>query len=299
MTRYIGCETARTLLDAFVDGELVVDEQVTVEAHLRWCETCAARVEDAGIIGAAVRLGSPMTRSAVVDDRTMAAMQDDVLSRISAEHDQSFGVRVRAMFEDMHLLWPALGATCAVLICLAGATTVLYATNEEHPDSLAAMISTVSDRFEKNPLLLDNTVVIPRGLDDGPTLDVADDDAMFAFAAVVSTEGRIADSTLLLSQRDVARTNHDRRSHQREVDDLLRQVKQSRFEPAQALSGRKAPVNMVWLIARTTVKGSAREVDAVNAAAPAVPARKHEAVKPPVTEPIGAVSSIDSDLTTA
>jgi hypothetical protein len=299
MTRYIGCETARTLLDAFVDGELVVDEQVTVEAHLRWCETCAARVEDAGIIGAAVGIGSPMTRSAVVDDRTMAAMQDDVLSRISAEHDQSFGVRVRAMFEDMHLLWPALGATCAVLICLAGATTVLYATNEEHPDSLAAMISTVSDRFEKNPLLLDNTVVIPRGLDDGPTLDVADDDAMFAFAAVVSTEGRIADSTLLLSQRDVARTNHDRRSHQREVDDLLRQVKQSRFEPAQALSGRKAPVNMVWLIARTTVKGSAREVDAVNAAAPAVPARKHEAVKPPVTEPIGAVSSIDSDLTTA
>ena len=28
MNRYIGCETARELLDAFMDGELSVDEQV-------------------------------------------------------------------------------------------------------------------------------------------------------------------------------------------------------------------------------------------------------------------------------
>jgi hypothetical protein len=30
---------------------------------------------------------------------------------------------------------------------------------------------------------------------------------------------------------------------------LLHQVKQSRFEPAQALTGRKVAVNMVWMIA--------------------------------------------------
>ena len=44
MIRYIGCETARDLLDAFIDGELGVDAQVMVESHLRWCRTCAARV---------------------------------------------------------------------------------------------------------------------------------------------------------------------------------------------------------------------------------------------------------------
>ena len=40
MTRYIGCETARELLDEFVDGELPMADQVMVEAHLRWCRTC-------------------------------------------------------------------------------------------------------------------------------------------------------------------------------------------------------------------------------------------------------------------
>jgi predicted anti-sigma-YlaC factor YlaD len=46
MIRYIGCETARDLLDAFIDGELGVEAQVMVESHLRWCRTCTARVED-------------------------------------------------------------------------------------------------------------------------------------------------------------------------------------------------------------------------------------------------------------
>ena len=120
MTRYIGCETARDLLDAFVDGELTVADQVMVEAHLRWCTTCSARVEDMSMIGAAVRMGSAaIRRGGEIDERTMAALHDDVLSRVSAEHDQSIGVRVREMFQDMHLLWPALGACCAaVLICL-------------------------------------------------------------------------------------------------------------------------------------------------------------------------------------
>ena len=298
MTRYIGCETARELLDAFVDEELSVDDQVMVEGHLRGCPTCSARVEDMSIIGAAVRIGSPVTRATTVDDLTMAVLQDQVLSRYGAEQDQSWPVRLRAMFQDMHLLWPAIGATCAVLICLAGASTVLYATSEEHPDSLAAMITSMSDRSGQNPLLLDNTVVIPRALDDGPTLNVVDDDAMFAFATVLSPEGRIADSALLLSQREVSLVAHDRFAHQREVDDLQHQLKQSRFEPAQALSGRKVAVNMVWLIARTTVKASAHDTDVVNVVAP-VTARKHEAPKPPPQEPNGVVSSIDGNLPTA
>jgi len=300
MTRYIGCETARDLLDAFVDGELTVADQVMVEAHLRWCTTCSARVEDMSMIGAAVRLGSTVVRDGrAMDERTMAALHDDVLSRVSAEHNQSIGVRVREMFDDMHLLWPALGACSAVLICLAGASTVLYATSEEHPDSLAALIATISDRSEQNPLMLDNTVMGPRALDGGPMLDVPDDEAVVTLATVVSSEGRISEFALLQSEREVVATRHDRTRHQRELADLLDQVKQARFEPAYALSGRKVPVNMVWYIARTTVKGSARDVDAVSAAP--VTVRKREAVKPPPTDtdPDGVVSTVNADLTTA
>lgn len=297
MTPYIGCETARELLDAFVDGELPVADQVMVESHLRWCTTCSARVEDMSIIGAAVRIGSAAgVRTAKLDDRTFAALQDDVLSRVSAERDQSLAVRFREMFDDMHLLWPAIGACCAVLICLAGASTVLYATSEEHPESLAALITTMSDRSD--PLLLDNTVMRPRAIDAGAMLDVQDDEAAVTVAAVVSSEGEIADFALVQSEREVVAARHDLSRHQREIANLMHQVKQARFEPAQALTGRKVAVNMVWLFARTTVKGNVRDVDAVNAAP--VPVRKREVAKPPVTDdPNGVVSVLDGSLTTA
>lgn len=299
MTPYIGCEAARERIDAFIDGELPVADQVMVEAHLRWCTTCSAHVEDLALIGAAVRMGSPATRATRVDEREFAARQDDVLSRISAEHQQSMAVRIREMFQDSHLVWPALGACCAVLICLAGASTLLSATSEEHPDSLAALIASISEQYGQGPLLLDNTVVIPRGLDDGPMLNVADDEATVTLATVVSSEGRIADFTLLQSEREIAPARHDRTRHQRELADLLHQVKQSRFEPAQALTGRKVAVNMVWMISRTTVKGSASHADAVNAAP--VPVRKRQAAKPPVAEPNddGVVSARSDALPTA
>jgi hypothetical protein len=298
MTRYIGCETARDLLDAFVDGELPVADQVMVEAHLRWCTTCSARVEDMSLIGAVVRMGSPAAGSTHVEDRVLATLQESVLSRVSAEHDQSLGVRIRGLFEDMHLLWPALGACCAVLVCLAGASTVLYATSDEHPESLAALISAMSESSGQGPLLLDNTVVIPRALDGGPMLDIPDDEALVTLATIVSSEGRISDYALLLSEREVVPARSERgRRHQRELNDLLDQVKQSRFEPAQALTGRKVAVNMVWMIARTTVKGTMRETDVVNAAP--VPVRKPEAAKPPVTDPNGVVSTSDRLLPTA
>jgi hypothetical protein len=299
MTEYIGCDTARDLLDAFVDGELPVADQVMVEAHLRWCKTCSARVEDMSIIGASVRMGSAALREGHrADERAMAALQDDVLSRISAERDQSFAVRLRAMFEDMHLLWPALGASSAVLVCLAGASTVLYATNEEHPDSLAALITTISDRSNQDPLLLDNTIASPRSIDGGTMFDLPDDEAVITLAAVVSSEGLVADLALLQSEREVV-ARHDRGRHQRELADLLHQVKQARFEPAQALTGRRnVAVNMVWLIARTTVKGTVKETDAVNAA-PVPVVRKREVAKPPVTDPNGVVSAAPTILPTA
>ena len=299
MTRYIGCERARDLLDAFVDGELAVPDQVMVEAHVRWCTTCAARVEDLSLIGAALRMGSPAARTGYVEDRVLAGLQDQVLSRVSAERDQSLAVRVRGLFDDMHLLWPALGACCAVLICLAGAVTVLYAASDEQPESLAALISAMSDSAP-GPLMLDNTIASPRALDDGPMLDLADDEAMVTLATVVSSEGRISEFALLHSQREVMAARHDRGQHQRELNDLLDRVKQSRFEPAQALTGRKVAVNMVWMIARTTVKGSAPEADVVNAAPVAVvPTRKRQAAKPPINDPNGVVFAGAGRLPTA
>src|SRR4029453_19155213 len=103
MIPYIGCEYAREHLDGFVDGELSVDEQVAVESHLRWCRTCAARVEDLQLIGQSIRLGSLAPHAAGEEARTVGALHENVLIRVRAEEEQSFGGRMREMFTDMRL----------------------------------------------------------------------------------------------------------------------------------------------------------------------------------------------------
>ena len=124
MIPYVGCEFAREHLDAFIDDELSLAEQVAVESHLRWCRTCAARVEDLRLIGDSVRTGSPV-QLADDDTRAVSAVQASVLMRIRTERELSIGTRLRDMFADMRLLWPALGATAAVLFCVSGALGVL------------------------------------------------------------------------------------------------------------------------------------------------------------------------------
>jgi anti-sigma factor RsiW len=109
MIPYVGCEYARVHLDGFVDGELSVDEQVAVESHLRWCRTCALRVEDLQLIGESLRIGSAAPHAADEEAQTVSDLHERVLIRVRAEEAVSFAARFREMFADMRLLWPALG----------------------------------------------------------------------------------------------------------------------------------------------------------------------------------------------
>jgi len=43
-----------------------------------------------------------------------------------------------------------------------------------------------------------------------------------------------------------------------DVSSVVNAVKQSRFAPAQSIDGAPVAVNMVWVLARTTVKASAQ-----------------------------------------
>ena len=68
-------------------------DQVAVESHLRWCRTCALRVEDMRLIGASVRARRRRVRPAAEDaTRAVAAISPSVLMRMRAEREQSFGV---------------------------------------------------------------------------------------------------------------------------------------------------------------------------------------------------------------
>jgi hypothetical protein len=269
MIPYVGCEYAREHLDAFVDGELSVDDQVDVESHLRWCRTCAARIEDVQLIGDAIRFRSLAPRADDEDARTISDLQASVLIRVRAEEELSFGARFRDMFADMRLLWPALGATSAVTVGLALALSVLHSTTLERPESLARMIESAEPGGERNPLMPGNSarvdrlfgyvdsdraggISMPRALDDGTVFEsLPEEDATFAVAAVVSRDGRIANYELLNSERS-GRKAHT--LHANDVEMLDAAVRQSRFAPAQTPVGRAVAVNMVWLIVMTTVQ---------------------------------------------
>jgi hypothetical protein len=337
MSRYIGCESAREQLDAFIDQELPVEDQVMVESHLRWCRTCGRRVEDLRLIGSSLRLGSPGQRSpgqcwpgqrwpgqrAVDEDpQALSGIQSGVLMRIRAEREQSFGVRFREMFSDMHLLWPALGATTALLICVTGAFSVLQASTQQQPESLAEMISSPSQPgSERNPLRPDNWVrslddalrpyvdenrpaagiSIPRTLDDGGMFEgIGNGDAVFALSTVVSRDGRIANYEVL-SEQSSRRRQKTSRPDQLDAG-LADAVMQSRFAPAQRPGGSKVAVNMVWLIIHTTAEkpASHRVVKSVVELRQPVPAPTSEpAVVPAVVPEVERRSSTRRSTATA
>lgn len=289
MIPYLGCETVREMLDAFVDGELGVDDQVAVESHLRWCRTCTARVEDMSLIGAAVRMRPVPAGSAVDAEKALSLIQSDVLTRIRAERDQSWPVRLREALADGRLFWPALGASLAVLVCVCGMFAVLHLTFDEQPDSLAALMDTLAQApkppahpgSDENPLRLVDGMSLPKAFTGGAALDsLSADDAVFAVATVLTREGRIADYELLSSQGVVRR--HRASAAQNDVAAVLDTVRQTRFAPAQTGGGQSVAVNMVWLIARTTVKASSR---ATTLAAPPTPRPEPVEPKPAEDDP--------------
>jgi hypothetical protein len=245
MISYLGCHAARERLQSFVDRELPMAEQVELESHLRWCDTCAARVEDLRVIGSGVRMGAAVPGVHVEDPRALAVIQSEVLTRIRAERDQSLTVWWRGLFTDMRFLWPAIGATAAVAVCLYAVTSVNRVARAEHPYSMAERISDLANPgSDRNPLQLDSRMLAPRPLDHGSSLDlIPAEEVVFTLAAVVTREGRVANYELL---------GPDESAH---VTALLEAVKESRFTPARTSDGAVA-VNVVWLLTRTTVKAS-------------------------------------------
>jgi hypothetical protein len=315
MTPYIGCDYAQERLESLLDDELSVDEQVLVESHVRWCRTCAARIEDFQLIRTSIRVGPPKLSQVAHDEPALSTVYSRVLMRVRAERDQAFAVRIRELFTDMRLLWPAIGATMAVLVCLSVAFGVLKSTSSERPQSLATRLEAMNPGSEANPLRPDNNarvdryfdkfvdsdraggISIPRVMDDGASVaGIRDQEAMFTMAMVVSREGRIMNAELLNSERSGARK--ERAVHANDVEAVLDAVRQSRFAPAQTPIGRTVAVNMVWLIVVTTVQQTPAP-QAVQEAPVVARTRRLPQSDPAVPVSVGRQSSMVSSAPTA
>jgi hypothetical protein len=289
MIRYVGCDYVRPRLDAFADGELAMGDQVLVETHLRWCQTCAARLEDSQTIGESLRL---IARAHADQAPALAAMQAEVVAQANTEYEQSFQVRVQELFSDMRLWWPALGATVAVALCVGVASNIWKATSNQQPTSLAAMIENLADPgSNRNPQRLDAAMYLPRLTDDGAALDGAmvaqhdgdnHPDEWVTLAAVLTREGTIGDYSLLEQGGMPHVPASGTTTGTGEMERVLHAVRQSRFAPAQRPGGQVVAVNVVLLYARTTVKASRQTVDL------GIPlTRPVLAVRPPVAKPAG------------
>lgn len=307
MTQYVGCDHARTLLEGLIDGELSMADQLAVESHLRWCDTCALRVEDMRLIGASLRATSGARPADHVDDGVLTVLTESLFVRVRTERAQSFASRVREMVTDSRLLWPALGATASVLLCVVAASSVLRASTIQEPDSLAAMISALgSPGSEMRPLRpADNGISFPRLSEDdgmrasGTIEQIPEDDVIYAFRTVIGRDGSLSDTEMLsggdsplADRRAVARAVAQERA-------LLNAVNTTRFVPAQTPLGHAVAVDMVWLVAKTTVAAP----DLFRSRPAPVETRVKAAQKPaaqePAAPPLSGQQAVPRDSSTA
>jgi hypothetical protein len=293
MMHAVSCEDVQNRLEEFHDDELTMGERVAIQGHLRDCVTCALVAAELEEVRESLRdmaLALPARTSPEAD-----RLARRVVERVRVEAQFSWTAEWRALFQDMHLVWAALGATAATLVCLAGSVSVLHAASQERPDSLAGLITFLANPgSNENPVRLDSRMLAPRSRTDAETFaPLPSDDAVFAVSAVVTREGRVQNLELLRTDRALGvKVRPD------VLLAMLYAASRMEFEPAQA-GGAPVAVSMVWVLASTTVKGSSsddvvlirRRVDSVGLEGPAAPkpADPAPAVARPTTDDMSAI----------
>jgi putative zinc finger protein len=246
MMHVLPCDRVREHLEAFVDGELTLDEQVVIESHLQACVSCRLGASELAEIGHALRdVPAPATASPHEPGRITSI----ILERVRLEQQLSFGGQLRHLFGDMHLVWAGLGATVAVVICVYASAGVLHAASRERPDSLAGLIDYLANPGSNaNPVRLNDNMSVPRAFLAADPSVFPIEDAELAVAAVVTREGRVQNLELVDEQAGALQVKPD------VILAMLDAAARARFEPARA-GGSPVAVSMVWVLSTTTVKG--------------------------------------------
>jgi hypothetical protein len=252
--KVLTCTATRRRLDAYHDDELTVSDQIAVGAHLEWCEPCAASLAELRLLRQALR-GLTPGREALSPDEEVT-LQATVVNRIKAERSTSWTAQAREMFDDMHMVYAGAGAALAAVVCVAMMFGIMQYGTSMRPDSLAAMVRLAAPPgSNENPVKVDGRVRLPRALNESfATSSSPDGDTMFMLAAVVTREGTIANLELLVPE--TGRTAAPGSEEARAMENLLGAVSRARFEPARRVAGLPVAVNMVWMVAHTTVRAA-------------------------------------------
>jgi putative zinc finger protein len=239
------CAAVRRRLQAFYDRELPVRELIDIEAHLSDCPPCDRDLKEMRLVGDVLRLAAA---PGPADDWT--GLQPGVISRMRAEAHESWTARATRAFDDMHLLWIGLAATAATCLCAAAVLSMVRFASPERNDSLADVFAVMAAPLgsDENPARLERYIQVPSVPEDGivsAALEsgLVEPDRVLALSAVVTRAGRVSNLALLTKEYDV-----------QSVADLVDALSRGRLEPAR-FGGSPVAVNLVWLVAHTTVKG--------------------------------------------
>ncbi len=253
----LSCTAARRRLVAFHDQELPVDEQLAVSAHVGWCDGCATALDDIARLGATLRAASP-GRTAVATEE-WSAFPSAVVSRLKAERAVSFRSSVRSMFEDLHFVYAGSAAALAALVCVAVTLGTMRLVGTIRPDSLAALVDVLRPGSNQNPVVARADLQMPKPLDQefAPLLVMKSEaEAVFALSATVTREGRVAHLAFLNASGEGHLLSEP--VDARAIAGVMDMMSRARFEPGH-VGGTPVAVNMVWLVAQTTVRGRVRE----------------------------------------
>ena len=273
----VPCQGVRQHLEAFHDGELPLDSHLAVRAHLDECAGCAYEAHALRRLSEAFH-DTPV-RAPLAPPEGWAG---NVLDQVQVERELSWHTWLAHVFDDMHLVWPAIGATSAVIVCLLASAGVMQATAVQRPDSLAGVIDYLaSPGSNVNPARIDEFTMVPRRHEssDWPS---AGEDAVLALSAVVTREGRIQSIDVLAAEQARAL-----KVKPEVVLAMIEAASRAQFEPARA-GGAPVAVSLVWLLAHTTVVGSAADVELLMR--PLMPSPEKglgpEAPRRPVSKPV-------------
>jgi hypothetical protein len=239
------CRKTRRQLSAFHDGELPAGEQIAVRAHLRECPACAAEMRELNELRSCLRAGALATEA---EPEELQGLPSAVISRMKAEDAESISGRTGRLFEDLHLVWAALGATGATVACVAA----IYL--------IASLAILPPPGYNKNPMVPSAAMNLPSAsLSTAfPSEPLEEGDLVLLLDAVVTRDGRVGRLELIQPEGTLKGPTKEERQA---VLALLDVMAKTRFQPAR-YAGSPAPVavNMVWLYASLTVKAKMPEL---------------------------------------
>lgn len=247
------CASTRRRLQAYHDRELAVTEQIAVDAHLEWCERCAASLADVRAVGAALQALTP--RRLALSREDAAAFTATVVNRLKAEDAASLFARVHEMFDDMRLGYAGLGAAAATVVCVVIMLGMMRFATDGRPDSLAAMMTVLATPLECEANdMADASGCRARWAERFQRANAsAEQDAVFTLESIITRQGR-------LTNLDVLRARHHTAVGQaRLIEDLLDVVSRSRLDQSPSMPV-PAAINMLWLVEHATVRANKQPV---------------------------------------